>query len=544
VPDRSRQGSPDVLDVLIVGAGPTGLTLAGRLASMASKVRIVDRAADRVHESRALAIQPRTLEVLRGVGVAQSLVDIGNSAVQLELRADGRRSRLMLFDIGIEDTAFPFLLFLSQAETERVLVERLRDLGTTVERELELVSLEQDERVTTCALRRDDGSTETVLAHHVVGCDGAHSTVRRLAGIRFAGASYAPTFGLGDVEADGDLDPEVAYAYLGRQGILFFFPIRKPTAWRVIGMLPSEGGGGAGEGSGALTLAELQGLVDDFAQPRIRLRDPAWLTRFGLAHRQAARYRSGRVFLAGDAAHVHSPAGAQGMNTGIQDAWNLGWKLALVSRRIARPELLDSYHAERWPIGRSVLRLSDRAFTAGTSTGAITAAVRTQLAPRLLPLIARLPRVRALAFRTISELAVNYRRSPAVAEGDSSPRRGPRAGDRLPDARVTKNDRGSWLHEALAAPTHHLLLCGPTASWDDDEIERFADRWSKVVTVHRLTREPGADVLHDERGDALRRLDAEEGAQYLVRPDGHVAFRSGRSHLAQASGYLQRWMVE
>jgi hypothetical protein len=331
----------------------------------------------------------------------------------------------------------------------------------------------------------------------------------------------------------------VAYAYLGRQGILFFFPLGEPTTWRVIGMLPSEGR----EETGALRLAELQGLVDDFAQPPILLRDPAWLTRFGLAHRQATRYRSGRVFLAGDAAHVHSPAGAQGMNTGIQDAWNLGWKLALVSKGIARPELLDSYHAERWPIGRSVLRLSDRAFTAGTSTGAITGAVRTQLAPRLLPLIARLPRLRALAFRTISELAVNHRRSPAVAEGDSSPRGGPRAGDRLPDARVTKDGRACWLHEALGPPTYHLLLCGPTASWDDDEVKRFTDHWSKVVTVNRLTADAGPDVLHDE-GDALRRLGAGGGAQYLVRPDGHVAFRSARNDLVQASGYLQRWIGE
>jgi 2-polyprenyl-6-methoxyphenol hydroxylase-like FAD-dependent oxidoreductase len=536
------QDPPSGLHVLVVGAGPTGLTLAGRLASMGSQIRIVDRAADRVHESRALAIQPRTLEVLRGLGIAQALIELGNPAIQLELRADGRRGRLPLFDIGIEDTAFPFLLFLSQAENERVLSERLRDLGTTVERGLELVSLEQDEKIATCTLRRDDGSTETVVAHYVVGCDGAHSAVRRLAKIPFMGGSYAPIFALGDVEADGDLDAEVAYAYLRRHGILFFFPLGEPTTWRVIGMLSSERVSEGGEGSAVLTLGELQTLVAYYTHGRIQLRDPAWLTRFGLAHRQAARYRSGRVFLAGDAAHVHSPAGAQGMNTGIQDAWNLGWKLAQVSSGIARPELLDSYHLERWPIGRSVLRLSDRAFTVATSSSVIAGAVRTQLAPRLLPLVARSPRVRALAFRLISELAINYRRSPAVAEGDSPPRRGPRAGDRLPDARVAKNHRGYWLHEAVEAPMYHLLLCGPTEFWDEAEVKRFADRWSDVVTVHRLTRDPGADVLRDERGDALKRLDADGGAQYLVRPDGHVAFRSGGSHLVGAGEYLHRWV--
>ena len=531
-PPRGRS----LLDVLIVGAGPTGLTLAGQLSAMGSRIRVVDRAADRVHESRALAVQPRSLEVLRGLGVADRLVELGNTSVRLEVRANGRRDRLPLFDLGLEDTAYPFLLFLSQAETERVLNEHLADRGVAVERRLELVALEQAKDAVTCMLRREDGEIEEVSTRFVAGCDGAHSTVRRLAAIPFVGGAYAPTFALADVEVDGDLDPQVAYAYLARAGVLLFFPLGRPTTWRVIGRLSD-----ARRTDDRLELSDVQALVRSFSDDPIRLRDPAWLTRFGLQHRQARSYRSGRVFLAGDAAHVHSPAGAQGMNAGIQDAWNLGWKLALVSAGVADPALLDTYHVERWPVGRSVIRLSDRAFAAGTSTNPVAAFARTELAPRALGLLARLPRARAAGFRTIADLGVRYRTSPAVEEGRPPPTGGPRAGGRLPDARIRQDGADRWLHEALGGPMFQLLLCGPPERWSESAVDRL--RRGRILRVHRLTRTPAAGALHDDRGDAYRRLGVERVAQYLVRPDGHVGFRSASADLAQVTAYLDRWLA-
>jgi len=229
------------------------------------------------------------------------------------------------------------------------------------------------------------------------------------------------------------------------------------------------------------------------------------------------------------------------MNTGIQDDWNLGWKLALVARGLADEALLDSYHAERWPVGRLVLRFTDRAFTMATSSTPLARLVRTQLAPRLAPVALRFRRGRALGFRTISQLGIRYRGSPAVQEGRPSPRRGPRAGDRLPDGRLDWDGRPRWLHEALHAPGFHLLLCGPADAWDDGPLEAVRDRWAGLVTVHRLAASPGPGVLHDD-GTLLRRLGVRSTAHYLVRPDGHVGYRGAGTDLDGLRGHLDRWL--
>src|SRR5215831_5533399 len=438
----TAQGEPEVL---VVGAGPTGLTLAAQLHALSAGVRIIDRRFDRVHESRALAVQPRTLEVLRGLGIAQTLVERGNDTTRLQLHAGERVVVVRLFDVGLEDTAYPFLLLISQAETEAVLNEHLAEQGITVERDVELVEFQADRDNVVCTLRHGNERTETLHARYLVGCDGAHSSVRHGARIPFEGGAYPQTFVLGDLEVDGDLPRNVAHAFLGGGGMLFFFPLARPASWRMLGMRPP----GANEGEQERTqpsLDELQAIADAFTGGSLRLRNPVWLTYFRLHHRHAARYRAGRVFLAGDAAHVHSPAGAQGMNTGIQDAWNLGWKLALVAKGSADEALLDTYESERRPIGRYVIRFTDRAARIATSESRILRLVRTQLAPRLAPILLRSSRARAYGFRTLAQLRINYRHSPAVQEGEPTLNRGPKAGDRLPDARIARDGSSQSLH--------------------------------------------------------------------------------------------------
>jgi 2-polyprenyl-6-methoxyphenol hydroxylase-like FAD-dependent oxidoreductase len=530
------------LGVLVVGAGPTGLTLAAQLHALGAAVRIVDRQLDRVHESRALAVLPRTLEVLRGLGVSQRLVDRGNDAVQLQVHFGRRVVRTPLFDVGLEDTAYPFLLFISQAEIEAVLDEHLADRGIQVERGVELAAVATNEQHVTCTLRRQDGRTEQLRARYLAGCDGAHSTVRRLAGIPFEGGSYPQTFVLGDLEVDGDLEGDTAHAFIGPTGVLFFFPLRRPASWRMIGIRPTAADAAEHEQLPDPSLADLQAIADPFTGGTLRLRDPVWRTYFRLHHRQAVHYRAGRVFLAGDAAHVHSPAGAQGMNTGIGDAWNLGWKLALVDRGLADEALLDSYEAERWPIGRFVLRFTDRATAIATSDGPVLRVMRTRVAPRLAPLVLRLSWARAYGFRTLSQLRIDYRGSPAVLEGRPPLRRGPRAGARLPDARIVDHGRECWLQEALAAPAYHLLLCGPAEIWNGDQPAALGERYAGLVAVHRLTRKETPGALHDVRGEAFARLGVEQAAQYLVRPDGHIGYRSNGTDLGGLERYLARWL--
>ena len=529
------------LDVLVVGAGPTGLTLAAQLQAMGATCRIVDRQPDRVHESRALAVQPRTLEVLRGLGITQELLKRGNDAVWVQLHAGTRVVRIRLFGLGLADTAYPFLLFVSQADTEQVLIDHLAARGVGVERRVELVGSHADQGAVTCTLRHGDGRTEQVHSRYLVGCDGAHSTVRRAAGIPFQGGAYPQTFALADLEVDSGLDGDTAYAWLGQVGILFLFPLGRPASWRLLGMHPTLQGR---EAPARPSLAELQALADHFTGGRLRLRDPVWLTYFRLAHRHASRYRAGRVFLAGDAAHLHSPAGAQGMNTGIQDAWNLGWKLALVSRGVAQEALLDSYDAERRPVGRYVVRFTDRAFAVTTSTNPILRALRTQLVPRVLPLVLRLDRGLAYGFRSVSQLGISYRHSPAVQEGRPALRRGRRAGDRLPDARIARDGQGCWLGEALALPGFHLLLCGRPDDWDAGQLANLHRRHPATLTVHQLTRDAAPRALHDFEGQAFSRLGVENSAQYLIRPDGHIAYRAAGTGLDALQHYLDHWLAE
>ena len=519
--------------VLVVGAGPTGLTLAAQLHALGATVRIVDRQLDRVHESRALAMLPRTLEVLRGLGVSEELVERGNDAVQLQLHFGERLVRTRLFDIGLEDTAYPFLLFISQAETEAVLNEHLAAHGVHVERGVELVALAADERQVACTLRHQDGTTERLRARYLVGCDGARSSVRRLAGIPFEGGSYPQTFVLGDLEVDGELERDAAHAFIAAPGMLFFFPLGRPASWRMVGMRPSLPGAAGHEEPPEPSLAELQAIADAFTGGTLRLREPVWLTYFRLHHRQAVRYRAGRVFLAGDAAHVHSPAGAQGMNTGIQDAWNLGWKLALVDRGVADEALLDSYQPERWPIGRFVLRFTDRATAIATSDTPVVRLIRTQLAPRFLgialaPLPACVPSASAPSRSCASTTAqaqpsTRRRRRPAAG-------RGPGIGFPTP----TSSRRARAL---AAGSTRHADL-PPAALRARRELEQRSARpperrYVGLVAVHRLAREAAAGVLHDVRGEAFARLGVEQAAHYLVRPDGHIGYRSGATDLAR-----------
>ncbi|MGH9212002.1 MAG: FAD-dependent monooxygenase [Acidimicrobiales bacterium] len=534
--------APTTTSVLVVGAGPTGLTLAAQLRAFGVRFRIIDLQLDQVHESRALAVQPRTLEVLTGLGVADTMVERGNPAIRLQMHSHRRTSEAPLFDIGVDDTAYPFLLFLSQADSEAILNEHLAQHGVAVGRGVELADLGQGPDDVTATLRHHDGRTEQVTASYVVGCDGAHSAVRRYAGIDFTGSAYPQTFILADLDAEG-LEPGAVHIYLSRAGMLFFFPLGHPAPWRLLGMQPANSAPAVSDGPG---LAELQALTDTYTDNTVRLHDPVWRTYFRLHNRHATTYRAGRAFLAGDAAHIHSPAGAQGMNTGIQDAWNLGWKLALVTNHTANPALLDTYPTERQPVGRYVLRFTDRAFKIATSTNPAIKLLRTHVAPHLIRWATRSTPVRGRGYRTLAQLTINYRHSPASQEGHPTPRQGPHAGDRLPDAPVTLDSTPTSLHRALAAPRLHLLLTGPSGTWPTQHLSELSEQHTRTLDVHRLTRQPTPGSLHDPTGHAHTRLGlstTDRAAHHLIRPDGHIAYRATGTNLDGLRLYLDRWFT-
>jgi 2-polyprenyl-6-methoxyphenol hydroxylase-like FAD-dependent oxidoreductase len=552
VPSDSNASS-DETDVLVVGAGPTGLTLACQLVRFGVRFRIIDKQADRTRESRALGVQARSLEVLQTLGLGEMLAGRGRTTTRLKLHVDrGEPPEVDLGAVARADTRFPYILFVSQANTEAVMVEYLELRGVIIERGVELTRFHVESDSIACVLRHGGGREESCRVRYLGGCDGAHSTIRKGTSIPFEGGAYPQTFALGDVEADGPLESGVIHAFGMGRGIAIFFPLGNPTTWRVMAM---DADGSRSETSSAadddvtthdLSLAELQAMVDDPTFGLVRLRDPAWLTRFRLHHRQAARYQQGRVFLAGDAAHIHSPVGAQGMNTGIQDAWNLGWKLATVAQGRAVAQILDSYDAERWPVGRTLLRATDRlfgAFAKSLSGSEFVMTLRRIMVRGVVaPALSR-PRVRAVAFHFVSQLGIRYRNSPAVTEGEPRLRRGPKAGDRFPDARVRCGRDTRWLHEELGGPHLHLLLCGPLAAWKRHLFTGLEDKFPGLLVIKHLTRENSESALVDHDGEALTRLGVEDTGQYLVRPDGHVAFRCAGTDLGGVTAYLQRWFT-
>ena len=295
-----------------------------------------------------------------------------------------------------------------------------------------------------------------------------------------------------------------------------------------------------------LTLDELQRAIDDATGGGVRVRDPAWLAHFRLHHRQASHYRAGRVFVVGDAAHIHSPVGAQGMNTGMQDAWNLGWKLAFVLRGEARASLLDTYEAERWPVGRALLRGTDRVFglfTRAMSSNAAVAWLRRVVLPRLVPLAIGGERLRTFAFRFVSEIGIEYRDSTLSIEGTPALTDGPRTGERLPDAPVRVNGRESTLQREVVGPCLTVLVCGRVGAERVDDGWRGARLGSLLRVLRLVSSDSPAAAAGDliaEGGVALERLGVGDSAVYLVRPDGYVAYRGAGTELDG----VDRWIEE
>jgi 2-polyprenyl-6-methoxyphenol hydroxylase-like FAD-dependent oxidoreductase len=529
-----RDRPSDPVDVLVVGAGPTGLALAAQLAAFDATVRVVDRRSVPDRESRALVVQPRTLEVLRSIGVTQVLLDRGDRAATVQLHLGGRDVTMPVFDFDVDDTSYPYLLLLRQAEVEAALRAHLAAQGLTVEWGAELRSCRSDEAGVTGTLHAG-GRTELVRAGYLVGCDGARSTVRRQAAVAFNGGEYGRSVLLADVELDEELPGHAAHGFVGPYGVLVLVAAGEHARWRLVAVQPNRA-----HRTTEPAADDLRAAVEVLTGRRVRAREVAWTMQIPLQHRLAGAFRSGRLFLAGDAAHVHSPAGAQGMNSGIQDACNLGWKLALATQGLASEALLDTYEAERRPVARAVLALTRLLFWVETADSPPVRQARAALAPRAVPVAVRLGWLRRVGFRVVGQLWVRYPRGLAAVEGLPRLGHGPAAGRRLPDLALLRDQVPCRLHEALATPAFHLLLCGARPAWDRQRLTRFTQRYGGLVTVHRLGTEPFGADLCDPSDAALARLGAQNGAEYLIRPDGHVGYRCAgfdldglERHLAQ-----------
>jgi 2-polyprenyl-6-methoxyphenol hydroxylase-like FAD-dependent oxidoreductase len=512
------------VDVLVVGAGPTGLMLANQLARRNVSVRLVDRHGGPARETRALGVQARTLEVYARLGIVDRALELGKPATGANIWADGRHlARVPLGDAGRHVTPYPYILILGQDDNERILGERLRALGGDVEWKTELVALAPSSEDAVATLRHADGTAEAVRARWVAGCDGAHSAVRQLTGIDFPGAPYEHVFFVADVEVTGSMTADEVNVYLWRAGFHLFFPMRGRDHWRIVGIVPA----GLRDRKD-LRFDDVVPSVQGEAGLNLAFRHCSWFSTYRIHHRSAARFRAGRCFVLGDAAHIHSPVGAQGMNTGLQDAYNLGWKLALVAQGRAGASLLDSYEAERLPVARRLLQTTDRAFRLVVANNVVAGLLRTEVLARVAALAMGQPSIQRIAFRTVSQTGIGYRHSALSVDADGPPADAPRAGDRFP-----------WLRVQLAPDAP------PT-----DLFDRLDDtRWTLIVVGQALPAAivgafPGdldtITVLDSAANDAeLARAQVPRPSFYLLRPDGHVGLRGARLDVDALARYAR-----
>jgi len=445
--------TPASYDVVVAGAGPVGLTLGGLLARRGLRCAVVDRAAARTDKSKALVVWPRTLELLAAAGMEEAFLAAGSKARGGRLFGRGRQ--LAWLDFSRSGAAYPFSLMIPQSETERLLEAEAQAAGVALQRETEVLRFAAAADGVDVALRGGDGGERVVRCGWLVGCDGAHSAVRHGLGLAFAGSAEDNDWFLADVHIDGALPRDEVSLFLHPDGVLACFPI-PPNRFRVLGDL----GAAHGEHPRDPTLADVQALLARRGPGALTVRDPVWLAGFRINERQVPSYRRGRVLLAGDAAHIHSPAGGQGMNTGMHDAFNLAWKLALVHQGRARADLIDTYDAERHPIGALVVRGAGGL----TRLATIHSAAGQRLRDAVVSRAYSVRRLSDLVVGVLTEVAIHYRGSRLSRDERSALTRlrarrgGVRAGERAPDAAVSDAAGGATSLFALLRGGRHVLL--------------------------------------------------------------------------------------
>ncbi|RUS93460.1 hypothetical protein DSM106972_096090 [Dulcicalothrix desertica PCC 7102] len=532
------------LDVLIVGAGPTGLLLAAQLRRFGINVRLVDQKPQPSDQSRAISVFARTLEIFDKLGVAEEMIKRGRQLHGINLYNDGKR----IAHVGLDniDSFFPFVLSLPQTETEKILTQLVESLGVKIERSVTFTALEQDNDSVTATLWHPDGEEEHCRAAWMVGCDGARSAVRKAASLVDKGNNIPALFLLADAKTYWQLDKNEFHIFFSSNGELAAFPLPQDNYWRIILDFPAD--------TEAPENPDVK-FFEKLSHERIHLQasfnQPEWISSFRVRQRIVNKCRAGRVFVAGDALASHSPVGGQGMNTGLQDAYNLAWKLALVIQNRASSNLLDSYQAEREPISKSLLTFTELATRGVILSNPVIKQIRQYLAS----FFTSFGSVQKFIANTLSELNINYTYSPIVGENQAfsltnshSPksslidslrfRYGLKAGERAPDVLIQTVDTSKRLHKVLSDLKHNLLLFGGLNTKKEkyiklSQIAREMQEQYPYMDIHIVLWESQIPdifdwhqlILLDPEGRCHKRYRAFSECLYLIRPDFYIGYR-------------------
>lgn len=539
--------APDC-EVLVAGAGPTGLMAACLLVRSGVKVRIIERRVEPTRESRAFAVQARTLELMQAIGLADRFLARGVIAGSVNLHVKGPFRGGLNFDLArTADTPFPFILMIPQSETETLLIQDLEAQGVRVERGKQLLNLVQDQDGVSAHVTALDGTVEEIRSAYIIGADGSRSVVREASGIGWHGEMLPQRFLLADCKVEWPLDHHRFRVFINGKRIGLFLPLYGSRLSRV---MATDLSGGFGEGEAAqplpLDLKEMQEGMSAAINMPITLSDPVWITRYRAHHRFVDRYRSGRAFVAGDAAHIHSPAGGQGMNTGLQDAANLAWKLSAVLRG-GNAALLDTYDGERRPVGEKVVKSTGRLFAAAAGQAGFKAALRDLILPLALKIISRARPIQTKAFRRLSQRDIVYPAGTAAVVADKGGwKKGPVPGARAPNAPLRS---GRDVFDLLAGYRMTVLALS-RKPLDARQIEHLNQSLAGLVadrpnlSAHLVARQDfgmGPGVEFTALPDVFERygVDLRDGqALYIIRPDGYVAWRSPTLNIQGAASFL------
>ena len=527
----STQTAQQTTDVVIAGAGPNGLTTAIELARRDVRVRIFERRNQPSTRSKALVVHARTLELMDILGVADDMVKLGYTSPGIDFSANVEHPlRATMYGL---DTRFPFILVLPQAKTEAILERRLNELGVVVERGHTLQGFAETSDSILSTVENDSGDTFEIESRYLVGSDGSRSAVRQQLDLPFEGDSYRWTAFLGDVQLAGHHAEGGTEQHSNDRGLAFIVPF-EDGSHRIVTIDRQYQEDSRKQD---LSLEALQESISAILEKPVELSDPVWLTRWGASLRLASQYRVGRVFLGGDAVHTHSPAGGQGLNTAIQDAFNLGWKLASEVKGQAPDALLDTYNAERHPVGERVLKTSDFLLRSLLLRQPVLRSLRELLFRLLIPL----PPVQKKLAMNLSGLGIRY----ATGEGKL-------AGARIPDMQFTSaTHKISRLYELLRFPGYTLLLfISPTQQKSYpaivERIKAESDNSLQILVILNNglpeRHDFGVSVLVDYRGDLETRLGTTTDRAILLRPDGYVAVDATGIEEAAIVKHLRSWI--
>jgi 2-polyprenyl-6-methoxyphenol hydroxylase-like FAD-dependent oxidoreductase len=455
-------------DVLIVGAGPTGLALACQLIRYGVDFVIVDRNSSTTPHSKAIGVQARTLEVYEQIGIANKLIALGAVTEKARMTVGGKvRGEFSFAEIGKGMSPYPYVLIVEQGKHEKLLYDYITENKKAIRWQTTLDSFEQNDSGVKAVLKNPNGETETVGAKFLIGCDGAKSVVRHSLGQEFSGTTFERIFYVADVQIDWEFSHDALQVCLMKDQLLAFFPMTGEKQWRIVGTFPEE----FTKDEGDILYEEIEEQIKRDSEIDLDITGVNWFSTYRVHTRHVNKFSVGRCFLAGDSAHIHTPAGAQGMNTGIQDGYNLAWKLAFVLRGQASLEILNTYNEERLPNAENLSRTTDRFFDLVASPSAALSFIRMNIFPYVAGVAFRLDAVKRFVFPRISQIAINYRKG-SLSVNDSE--FNVKAGDRMPYFEI----EGSSVYDRLREPKFHLLeFSDGTETSEDDlsDLESFLD---------------------------------------------------------------------